>query len=291
MFAGSMVALATPMAEDGAIDYASLAEYIEFHISEGSDALVICGTTGESASLDKGEFKKLVSAAVRQTRGRVPVIAGTGGPNTNDVITLTRLAGELEADAALVVTPAYVKPMQEGLIRHYEKIADATELPIILYNVPGRTACDLLPPAVARLAEHSRIIGIKEATGDVNRITEILEMSEDGFEVYSGDDITSIQALAAGAHGVISVTANVAPRLMHEMCDAALAGENSQAEEIARRLSALHTALFVESNPIPVKWALREMGLIPAGIRLPMTILADEHHRVLRSAMREAGII
>ncbi len=269
----------------------ALRNIIEFHIEEGSDALVIGGTTGESASLDKGEFKKLVSAAMRQTRGRVPVIAGTGGPNTNDVITLTRLAGELEADAALVVTPAYVKPMQEGLIRHYEKIADATELPIILYNVPGRTACDLLPPAVARLAEHSRIIGIKEATGDVNRITEILEMSEDGFEVYSGDDITSIQALAAGAHGVISVTANVAPRLMHEMCDAALAGENSQAEEIARRLSALHTALFVESNPIPVKWALREMGLIPAGIRLPMTILADEHHRVLRSAMREAGII
>lgn len=291
MFAGSMVALVTPMAEDGAIDYASLAEFVEFHISEGSDALVICGTTGESASLDKGEFKKLVSTTVRQVRGRVPVIAGTGGPNTNDVITTTRLARELEVDAALIVTPAYVKPMQEGLVRHYQKIADATDLPIILYNVPGRTACDLLPPAVARLAEHPRIIGIKEATGDVNRITQILEMSEDGFEIYSGDDITSIHALAAGAHGVISVTANVAPRLMHEMCDAALAGESEQAEGIARRLSSLHKALFVESNPIPVKWVLKEMGLIPAGIRLPLTVLDEEHHLDLRGAMREAGII
>ncbi len=291
MFAGSMVALVTPMAEDGAIDYTRLAELIEFHIEEGSDALVIGGTTGESASLETGEFKKLVSTTVRQVRGRVPVIAGTGSPNTNDVITMTGLARELEADAALIVAPAYVKPMQAGLIGHYQKIADATELPIILYNVPGRTACDLLPASVAALAEHPRIIGIKEATGDVNRVTQILELAQDGFEIYSGDDITSIHALAAGAHGVISVTANVAPRLMHEMCDAAMAGEADQAEAISRRLGSLHKALFVESNPIPVKWALREMHMIGGGIRLPLTVLAEEHHLVLRNAMRDAGVI
>ncbi len=291
MFAGSMVALVTPMAEDGAIDYASLEELIEFHIGEGTDALVISGTTGESASLETGEFKKLVAETVRVVRARVPVIAGTGAPNTNDVIALTRLAKVQEADAALIATPAYVKPMQAGLVGHYLKIAEATELPIILYNVPGRTACDMLPATVARLAQHERIIGIKEATGDVNRVTQILEMAEDGFEVYSGDDTTAMHALSAGANGVISVTANVAPRLMYEMCDAALAGEMEQAEEVNRRLSSLHRMLFVESNPIPVKWALTEMGMIKSGIRLPLTELAEEHHLDLRAAMREAGII
>ena len=291
MFAGSMVALVTPMTADGAIDFASLEELIEFHIGEGTDALVVAGTTGESASLDHGELKKLVSEAIRIARGRLPVICGSGSASTGKALILTRLVGEMGADAALVMTPPYVKPTQEGLEQHFLHLADGADVPIILYNVPSRTACDMLPETVARLSAHAGIVGIKEATGDVGRVTEILDSADDGFEVYSGDDITATAAMLAGARGTISVTANVAPGLMHEMCDAALAGDASHAAELNSQLADLHEALFLEPNPIPVKWALADMGQIPAGIRLPLTRLSDAHHLVLREAMRKAHVI
>lgn len=291
MFAGSMVALVTPMTPDGAIDFGSLEELIEFHIGEGSDALVVAGTTGESASLDHGELKKLLSEAIRIVRGRLPVIAGSGSASTGKALILTRLVGELGADAALVMTPPYVKPTQAGLEQHYIHLADGAEVPIILYNVPSRAACDLLPETVARLSAHPGIVGIKEASGDVSRVSQILDGADDGFEIYSGDDITAVEAMLAGARGVITVTGNVAPRLMHEMCDAALAGDAAQAAELNARLADLHQALFIEANPIPVKWALEEIGQIPAGIRLPLTRFSEAHHLALREAMRNANVI
>lgn len=291
MFAGSMVALVTPMTADGAIDFNSLEDLIEFHIGEGTDALVVAGTTGESASLDTGELKKLLGEAIRIARGRLPVIGGSGSASTGKALALTRLVAELGADAALVMTPPYVKPTQEGLEKHFVQIADGAEVPLILYNVPSRTACDMLPATVAKLSAHPGIVGIKEATGDVNRVTQILESSDDGFEVYSGDDITALNAMLTGARGTISVTANVAPALMHEMCDAAIAGDDTNAAEINMRLAALHQALFLEANPIPVKWALADMGQIRPGIRLPLTMFSETHHLALREAMREAGII
>ncbi|NNF52727.1 MAG: 4-hydroxy-tetrahydrodipicolinate synthase [Gammaproteobacteria bacterium] len=291
MFAGSMVALVTPMTVDGAIDFPSLEELIEFHIGEGTDALVVAGTTGESASLDHGELKKLVHEAIRVVRGRLPVICGSGSASTSKALILTRLVGELGADAALVMTPPYVKPTQGGLEKHYLHLADGADVPIILYNVPSRSACDLLPETVGRLSAHPGIIGIKEATGDVDRVKQILELADDGFEVYSGDDITAAAAMLAGARGTISVTANVAPALMHEMCDAALAGDTTHTAELNARLADLHEALFFEPNPIPVKWALADMGQIPEGIRLPLTRLSDTHHLALREAMRKAHII
>lgn len=291
MFAGSMVALVTPMTVDGAIDFKSLEDLIEFHIGEGTDALVVAGTTGESACLDTGELKKLLSEAIRIVRGRVPVIGGSGHASSSKALILTRLVGELGADAALVMAPPYVKPTQEGLEAHYLHIANGADVPLILYNVPSRTACDMLPATVARLSTHPGIVGIKEATGDVNRVTQILESADDGFEVYSGDDITAANAMLAGARGTISVTANVAPALMHEMCDAAIAGDAKHAAEINSRLAALHQALFLEANPIPVKWALAEMGHISPGIRLPLTSFSEVHHLAMREAMREARVI
>lgn len=291
MFAGSMVALVTPMTLEGAIDFNSLEDLIEFHIGEGTDVLVVAGTTGESATLDMGELKKLLAEAVRIVRGRVPIIGGSGSASTSATLTLTRMVAELGVDAALIMTPPYVKPTQEGLEKHYLHVADGADIPIVLYNVPSRTACDMLPATAARLSAHPGIVGIKEATGDVERVTRILEQADDGFEVYSGDDITAAQAMLAGARGVISVTANVAPALMHQMCDAALAGDAAQASEVNARLAALHQALFLESNPIPVKWALAEMGQIPAGIRLPLTPFSETHHLALREAMRDAQII
>ncbi len=291
MFAGSMVALVTPMTPDGAIDFKSLQELIEFHVGEGTDALVVAGTTGESASLETGEFKRLVSEAIKVAKGRVPIIAGSGSASTVKTLTLTRLVGEVGADAALVMTPPYLKPTQEGLEQHFLRIAQGADVPLILYNVPSRTACDLLPETIASLSAHPCVVAVKEATGDVNRVTQILELADEGFEVYSGDDITAMHAMLAGARGVISVTANVAPRLMHEMCDAALAGDADQAGEQNSSLTGLHRALFLESNPIPVKWALAEMGLIPPGIRLPLTPLSDKHHLELREALREAHAI
>lgn len=291
MFAGSMVALVTPMTAEAAIDFTALEELIEFHIGGGTDVLVVAGTTGEYACLEPGEYKRLVSESIRLVRGRIPVIAGSGAISTDEAVRRTRLASELGAQAALVMTPAYVKPTQDGLVLHYQRIAEEADIPLVLYNVPGRSACDMLPETVARLSEHRSIVGIKEATGEISRVTAILEQAKDGFEVYSGDDITAVEAMLAGARGVISVTANLAPAAMHEMCDHALAGDAEQARSINSGLAALHEALFVEANPIPVKWGLAEMGLIGEGIRMPLTWLSESHHHALREAMRAAHLI
>jgi len=291
MFHGSMVALATPMREDGALDNDSLAALIEFHISQGTDAIVAVGTTGESATLDEAEHCAVIRDVVQMARGRIPVIAGTGANSTTEAITLTRCAREAGADACLLVTPYYNKPTQEGLYRHFRAVAEAVPIPQILYNVPGRTACDMLPETVQRLCRISNIVGIKEATGDLERAQEILDRCGETLDLYSGDDATAREIILLGGRGVISVTANVAPGLMHEMAAAALAGDRDKAQAIDTRLAALHRDLFVESNPIPVKWALSEMGMIPPGIRLPLTPLAEEYHDRVRAALRQAGVL
>ncbi|MFZ5594072.1 MAG: 4-hydroxy-tetrahydrodipicolinate synthase [Pseudomonadota bacterium] len=291
MFYGSMVALVTPMHEDGALDHESLARLIEFHVDNGTDAIVAVGTTGESATLDMEEHCGVLREVVELVRNRIPVIAGTGANSTKEAIELTRGAMEAGADAALLVTPYYNKPTQEGLYLHYKAIAEAVPIPQILYNVPGRTACDMLPETVERLSVISNIVGIKEATGNLERGREILERCGDRLDLYSGDDATAVDLILMGAKGDISVTANVAPRAMHEMCAAALRGDREQAHAINRRLMPLHQTLFVESNPIPVKWALHELGLIPSGIRLPLTPLSPRHHAAVRQAMQEAGVL
>ncbi|MCP4042628.1 MAG: 4-hydroxy-tetrahydrodipicolinate synthase [Gammaproteobacteria bacterium] len=291
MFQGSIVALVTPMGTDGTIDNQSLAELVDFHLKSATDAILIVGTTGESATLNEKEHCTLIARAVDLAAGRLPVIAGTGANSTTEAITLTHCAREAGADACLLVTPYYNKPTQEGLYLHYRAVAEAVDIPQILYNVPGRTACDMLPETVARLAELDNIIGIKEATGDISRITEILDRTNNDFPVYSGDDITALEAMHAGAKGVISVTANVAPAAVHELCSLALTGERDRAIELNRQLMPLHEAMFVESNPIPAKWALHEMGMIPAGLRLPLTPLSDKHHETVRQALRQSKII
>jgi 4-hydroxy-tetrahydrodipicolinate synthase len=291
MFHGSMVALATPMREDGALDNDSLAALIEFHISQGTDAIVAVGTTGESATLDEAEHCAVIRDVVQMARGRIPVIAGTGANSTTEAITLTRCAREAGADACLLVTPYYNKPTQEGLYRHFRAVAEAVPIPQILYNVPGRTACDMLPETVQRLCRISNIVGIKEATGDLERAQDILDRCGETLDLYSGDDARAREIILLGGRGVISVTANVAPGLMHEMAAAALAGDRDKAQAIDTRLAALHRDLFVESNPIPVKWALSEMGMIPPGIRLPLTPLAEEYHDRVRAALRQAGVL
>ena len=291
MFHGSMVALVTPMREDGAIDNDSLAALIEFHISQGTDAIVAVGTTGESATLDEAEHCAVIRHVVHMVRGRIPVIAGTGANSTTEAISLTRCAREAGADACLLVTPYYNKPTQEGLYLHYRAVAEAVPIPQILYNVPGRTACDMLPATVQRLCRISNIVGIKEASGDLERVREILDRCGGTLDLYSGDDATAREFILLGGRGVISVTANVAPALMREMAAAALAGDRDKAQAIDTRLAALHRDLFVESNPIPVKWALSEMGIIPPGIRLPLTPLAGEYHDRVRAALRQAGVI
>jgi 4-hydroxy-tetrahydrodipicolinate synthase len=291
MFHGSMVALVTPMREDGALDNDSLAALIEFHISQGTDAIVAVGTTGESATLDEAEHCAVIRDVVQMARGRIPVIAGTGANSTTEAITLTRCAREAGADACLLVTPYYNKPTQEGLYRHFRAVAEAVPIPQILYNVPGRTACDMLPETVQRLCRISNIVGIKEATGDLERAQEILDRCGETLDLYSGDDATAREIILLGGRGVISVTANVAPGLMREMAAAALAGDRDEARAIDTRLAALHKDLFVESNPIPVKWALSQMGMIPPGIRLPLTPLAEEYHDRVRAALRQAGVL
>jgi 4-hydroxy-tetrahydrodipicolinate synthase len=291
MFHGSMVALVTPMREDGAIDEDSLEALIEFHVAEGSDAIVAVGTTGESATLDEKEHCALLRRIVALVRGRVPVIAGTGANSTREAIDLTRCGMEAGADACLLVTPYYNKPTQEGLYQHYRAVAEAVAVPQILYNVPGRTACDLLPETVARLAPVSNIIGIKDATGNLERGRQLLELCGDRLDLYSGDDATAMELVLLGAKGDISVTANVAPRAMHDMCAAALAGDRARAEQIDERLRPLHRDLFIESSPIPVKWALHEMGMIPPGLRLPLTPLSPQYHDKVRDALRHAGAL
>ncbi len=289
MFEGSMVALVTPMKADGAIDWNALEALIEFHLDNATDAIVAVGTTGESATLDNQEHCAVIHYVVERVARQVPVIAGTGANSTREAIELTRFAYEAGADAALLVTPYYNKPTQEGLYQHYKAVAEAVPIAQILYNVPGRTACDMLPETVARLAEIDNIVGLKEAT-DVQRAREVIDRCEGQLEVYSGDDANALEIILQGGRGVISVTANVAPKPMHDMCVAALNGDRETAAAINRQLSRLHRDLFVESNPIPVKWALHEIGLIPQGIRLPLTPLSAQYHQRLRDSMRQAGV-
>jgi 4-hydroxy-tetrahydrodipicolinate synthase len=291
MFSGSMVALVTPMKPDGSVDDDSLLKLIEMHISAGTDAIVAVGTTGESATLNVDEHCDVIQKVIKQVNGRVPVIAGTGANCTAEAIELTQKAKTLGASAALLVTPYYNKPTQEGMYLHFKAIAEAVDMPQILYNVPSRTASDLLPETVGRLSEIPNIIGIKEATGDVDRVEQIKAVSVEGFELYSGDDANTVEFILAGGQGVISVTANVAPKQMHDMCVAALAGDANTAHAINEDLSALHQDLFVEANPIPVKWALSEMGIIPDGIRLPLTVLSEPYHQTLRNALTKAGVL
>jgi len=291
MFHGSMVALVTPMHEDGRLDFVALDGLIEFHIKNSTDAIVVVGTTGESATLDTEEHCATIARAVTTSAGRVPIIAGTGANSTSEAIALTQCATEAGANACLLVTPYYNKPTQEGLYLHYRAVAEAVAIPQILYNVPGRTACDMLPKTVARLAEISNIVGIKEATGDLQRTTEILALCGDKIDVYSGDDATALELIMLGAKGDISVTANVAPQAMHDMCAAALRKDRKSAEEINESLIGLHKNLFIEANPITVKWALFEMGLISAGIRLPMTPLSPQYYDTVRGALKQALVI
>ncbi len=291
MITGSIVALVTPMDADGEIDWQKLTELLEWHISEGTSAIVPVGTTGESATLTISEHCLVVEHVVRIVNGRVPVIAGTGGNATQEAIELTRAAREAGADACLSVTPYYNKPTQEGLFLHYQAIVKAVDLPLILYNVPGRTACDMQAVTVSRLAELPGIVGIKEATGDLDRGKEVRSLCGDGFAIYSGDDATSCDLMLNGAKGTISVTANVAPQKMSLLAEAAMLGDRDQSKALDAELQGLHRKLFLESNPIPVKWALAEMGRICGGIRLPMTQLSIEHQESLREAMRQAGVI
>ncbi len=290
MFKGSLIALATPFDADNRVDYAALERLIELHVSEGSDGLVIAGTTGESATLEISEHAELVGRAVEIVNGRLPVIAGTGSNSTAQTITLSLDVGKVGIDAYLMVAPYYNKPMQEGIYQHFSSIADAVNKPVMLYNVPGRTVTDILPETVARLAAHPNIFGIKEATGDMERLTQIRKLVADDFMLYSGDDFTSLAFIENGGHGVVTVSGNVAPGLMADMCRAALAGESEKAKELDNKLQALNKALFLESNPIPLKWALAEMGLISPGIRLPLTPYAEEYHEEMRQAMAHAGI-
>ena len=291
MIAGSMVALVTPMDAQGRLDWDALSKLVDFHLQEGTNAIVAVGTTGESATLDVNEHIEVIRHVVKQVAGRIPVIAGTGANSTREAIELTTNAKAAGADACLLVTPYYNKPTQEGLYQHFKAIAEAVDIPQILYNVPGRTACDMLPATVIRLSTVPNIIGIKEATGDLTRVPAILAGVSSDFLVYSGDDATAVELILLGGKGNISVTANVAPRDMSEMCAAAMRGDADTARAIHEKLMPLNKTLFIESNPIPVKWALHEMGLMSDGIRLPLTWLSEPCHEPLRQAMRQSGVL
>lgn len=290
MFGGSMVALVTPMKDDGALDLDALQRLVEFHVEQGTDGLVIGGTTGESPCITPGELADMIRAALEAAAGRVAVIGGSGTNSTARTIELTAVVRDAGAAGALVVTPYYNKPTQRGLYEHYRAVASSAGIPVILYNVPGRTACDLLPETAARLAEVPGIVGLKEAVPGSERVTRLRELVGGGLELYSGDDATAMAFLLAGGDGVISVTANVAPRLMHGLCEAARHGEPRKAEALNDRLDALNRALFVEPNPIPVKWAVKSMGLIGGGIRLPLTALDPKYYDTVRQAMARAGV-
>ncbi|MBW0092609.1 4-hydroxy-tetrahydrodipicolinate synthase [Pseudonocardia sp. KRD-184] len=291
MITGSLVALVTPMREDGAVDHESLAKVVDRAVEAGTAAIVSVGTTGESATLDVAEHTDVIRRTIEVAAGRVPVIAGTGANSTAEAIHLTAAAKAAGADAALLVTPYYNKPPQEGLYRHFKAVAEAVDLPQILYNVPGRTACDMLPSTVERLAAVPNIVGLKEALGDLDRVRDLVALDLPDFALYSGDDATARASILAGFHGDISVTANVAPEAMARMCAAALAGEAELAAQIDADLAGLHRSLFAEPNPIPVKWALAELGLIPPGIRLPLVPLDPVHHEDVRAALRSAGLL
>lgn len=293
MLTGSLVAIATPMREGGALDLPALRKLIDFHVANGTSGIVIVGTTGESPTVDCDEHCLLIKTAVDHAAGRVPVVAGTGANSTSEAIELAVYAAKVGADAHLSVVPYYNKPTQEGLYRHFRAIAERVDLPMILYNVPGRTVADLAHETTLRLADVPRVVGIKDATSDMGRGSELLkalkEAGHDDFAVYSGDDLTGLPLLLLGGHGVISVTANVAPKLMSEMCSAALAGDTVAARSHNDRLLPLHRKLFVEANPIPTKWALAEMGLIENELRLPLVKLSPQFHEAVRAALREAG--
>jgi len=279
------------MTADGAIDFGALERLVESHVLAGTVGLVVAGTTGESATLSKAEHIAVIEAAVGFADNRIPVVAGTGSNSTTQTVELSQTVDSLGVDAYLVVTPYYNKPPQQGLFEHFTAVADAVSSPVMLYNVPGRTAIDLLPETVARLATHPRIFGIKEATGDVDRVAILRELCGTEFMLYSGDDATAREFMLAGGNGVVSVTANVAPVAMAEMCQAAIAGDADRAAEVDDRLMNLHRDLFIESNPIPVKWALQRMGLIEDALRLPLVALAEDHHRAVESALERAGVL
>lgn len=291
MFQGSMVAMVTPMQADGELDAAALEALIEWHIAEGTDAIVAAGTTGESPTLETREHAAFLEQVISLVGGRIPVIAGTGSNSTAQTLSLTRHAASLGVDACLLVAPYYNKPSQEGLYRHFRTIAETVAIPQILYNVPSRTVVDLLPETVGRLAKLSNIIGIKEATGDIGRVARLRELCGPDFELYSGDDVTACEFMLAGGRGVITVTGNVAPRLLHDLCAAALAGDRATATSLDARLASLHKALGVETNPMPVKWALQRMGRIQPGIRLPLVPLSDAAQPVVETALKQAGVI
>jgi len=290
VFTGSMVALVTPMTNDGVIDEPALERLVERQLSEKTDAIVAVGTTGESATLSGEEKLRVIRRTVELVDRRIPVIAGTGTCSTAESVDLTLRACQAGASACLLITPYYNKPTQAGLYQHYRAIAEASDVPLLLYNVPSRTACDLLPETVARLAELEGVVGIKEAVPGTDRIRAHVSACGEEFAVISGDDLSALESMKNGARGVISVTANVAPGAMHRLCEAALAGDREAAEAENSRLKPLHAALFLESNPIPVKWALEAMGLIPGGLRLPLTRLDASHHEVLRRALAHADV-
>lgn len=291
MLRGSMVALVTPMQADGSLDWEALHKLVDWHLQEGTDAIVAVGTTGESATLDVKEHIAVIRAVVDQVNGRVPVIAGTGANSTSEAIELTQAAKDGGVDACLLVAPYYNKPTQEGLFLHHQKIAASVAIPQLLYNVPGRTAVDMLPETIVRLSHVDNIVGVKEATGDIARVGQILESAKAGFLLISGDDDTAVDFIAAGGVGEISVTANVAPKLVAQMCELAAQGKVEEARAINARLADVHTAMFLESNPIPVKWALAKMGLMPNGIRLPLTQLDAKYHSQVEQALRAANLL
>jgi 4-hydroxy-tetrahydrodipicolinate synthase len=288
---GSLVALVTPFDEHNRVDFGALKRLIDFHVAEGSDGLVIAGTTGESATLEKSEHVELIGRAVEIAAGRLPIIAGTGSNSTSQTIDLSKAVADTGIDAYLVVVPYYNKPVQEGLYRHFSAIADAVDKPVVLYNVPGRTVADLLPETVGRLATHGNIAAIKEATGDIGRLREIQQVVGDDFRFLSGDDFTVLPFIEQGGHGVITVSGNVAPAKMADLCRLAADGQHDAAKAIDDVLQPLNKALFVESNPIPVKWAVHKMGLIEPGIRLPLTEFAAEYHEQMIAAMAGAGVV
>jgi 4-hydroxy-tetrahydrodipicolinate synthase len=290
MITGSIVAIVTPMHEDGSLDLAGLRRLVDFHVREGTDAIVIVGTTGESPTVNVDEHCELIRVTVEQAAGRIPVIAGTGANSTAEAIELTHFARKAGAAAALSVVPYYNKPTQEGLYRHFRAVAEAVDIPVILYNVPGRTVADMSNDTALRLAEIPNVIGIKDATGNIERGTDLIMRAPEGFAVYSGDDASACALMLLGARGDISVVANVAPRLMHEMCAASLAGDVATARALNQRLFGLHRHLFCEANPIPVKWACQQLGLIEGGMRLPLTPLSPECHARVRAAMQQAGL-
>lgn len=291
MIKGSLVAIVTPMHADGSLDLPCLRKLIDWHIAEGTDGIVIVGTTGESPTVSVEEHCELIRVAVEHTNKRIPIIAGSGGNSTAEAIALTTYAKEIGADASLQVVPYYNRPTQEGMYQHFKKIAESVDLPVILYNVPGRTVADMSNETMLRLAQVKGIIGVKEATGNIGRNTDLIRQAPASFAVYSGDDPTAMALMFCGGKGNISVTANVAPRAMHELCAAAMRGDIATAVEINNRMLPLHNKLFVEPNPLPVKWAMKEMGLIPEGMRLPLVPMAAQYHETVRAALRESGVL